>query len=119
MNNMRKRRMKWGEGRLLAVALGLLLAFCALYALNRLPQIRTVQPVHAVETDLYDFVLIDVNSASAERLARLPGVGDVLAERIVADRVANGPFASLDDLLRVDGLGPAKLEALRPHARTS
>lgn len=57
----------------------------------------------------------DLNSASAEALQRLPGIGPVLAARIVADRAANGPYTSLDDLLRVSGIGNKKLAALRDH----
>ena len=51
--------------------------------------------------------LINLNRASAQELESLPGVGPVLAGRIVADRDAHGPFATLDDLGRVPGVGPA------------
>ncbi|GIG55470.1 ComEA family DNA-binding protein [Demequina activiva] len=50
---------------------------------------------------------LSVNAASAAQLEELPGVGPVIAERIVADRDAHGPFTSLDDLQRVSGVGPA------------
>jgi competence protein ComEA len=60
---------------------------------------------------------IDINSAGAEELARLPGIGPAIAAAIVADRTARGPFASVDDLLRVRGIGPAKLDGLRTSAR--
>ena len=60
--------------------------------------------------------LINVNTASAEELERLPGIGPALAERIVSHRQAHGPFASLDDLTDVPGIGRAKLEALRAEA---
>jgi competence protein ComEA len=43
----------------------------------------------------------------------LPGVGPVLAERIVAYRDANGPFQAVEDLLEVPGIGEAKLAAMR------
>ena len=56
--------------------------------------------------------LININRAEATQLEELPGVGPVLAERIVADRDANGPFTSLDDLSRVPGVGDAIVEAL-------
>ncbi len=52
---------------------------------------------------------VNVNRADAEALDSLPGVGPVLAARIVADRTANGPFSSLSDLARVDGIGEAVL----------
>lgn len=54
---------------------------------------------------------LDVNRASAPELERLPGVGRVLAARIVAAR----PFATLDDLAHVRGLRRATLERLRPR----
>lgn len=54
---------------------------------------------------------IDVNHASTEELERLPRIGPALAARIVARR----PFASVDDLRRVPGIGARTLERLRPH----
>lgn len=48
---------------------------------------------------------VNINSASAEELASLKGVGDVLAMRIVDHRVKNGPFLSVDDLKKVPGIG--------------
>ncbi len=59
---------------------------------------------------------VDINRASAIDLQELPGVGPVLADRIVADREANGPFADVDDLERVSGIGPAVLAKLRDRA---
>lgn len=52
---------------------------------------------------------VSVNSASLEELQALPGVGPVMAARIVAAR----PFNRVDDLLRVPGIGPATLARLR------
>lgn len=57
--------------------------------------------------------LIAINHADASTLEDLPGVGPVLAERIVAHREANGPFATVEDLLEVPGIGEAKLAAMR------
>jgi competence protein ComEA len=57
---------------------------------------------------------VDINSASKESLETLPGIGPVLADRIIAYRQANGPFFTLDDLLAVKGIGEATLEKLRP-----
>lgn len=57
---------------------------------------------------------VNVNTADAEQLDALPGIGPATAAAIVADRDANGPFATVDDLSRVRGIGPAKLEQLRP-----
>jgi competence protein ComEA len=57
---------------------------------------------------------IDLNTATAADLEALPGVGPATASAIVDDRDRNGPFASVDDLDRVPGIGAAKLETLRP-----
>ncbi len=56
--------------------------------------------------------LINVNHASATELEQLPGIGPALAARIVADRKAHGPFARLDDLKRVSGIGNAVVSGL-------
>ncbi len=57
--------------------------------------------------------LVAVNLASAAELERLPGIGPVLAKKIVDHREANGPFARAEDLLRVSGIGPSTLSAIR------
>jgi competence protein ComEA len=58
---------------------------------------------------------IDVNTADAETLATIPGIGGGLAERIVAFREENGPFASVDELLDVAGITDRRLEAILPY----
>ncbi len=58
---------------------------------------------------------LNLNTATAEELEALPGIGPVLARRIVAYREQNGPFRSVDELLNVKGIGPAVLEKLRPY----
>jgi competence protein ComEA len=55
---------------------------------------------------------VNVNAADAAALEALPGIGPVLAERIVADRAANGPFGSIEDLDRVSGIGPSLVAGL-------
>ena len=57
---------------------------------------------------------LDVNTATTDELARLPGVSRALAERIVRARDTGGPFTSADDLRRIRGIGAATLERLRP-----
>lgn len=57
---------------------------------------------------------VDLNEAGPGLLAQLPGVGPSLAAAIVASRATQGPFPSLDALLRVRGVGPATLARLRP-----
>lgn len=57
---------------------------------------------------------VRINSASASELQQLPGIGPALAQRIVETR-NNGRFTSADDLLRVPGIGKAKLAKLRDY----
>lgn len=68
--------------------------------------------------DLLVFGLpIDVNTASAAALEAIPGVGAKTAAAILSDREENGAFASVEDLDRVRGIGPATVERLRPFVR--
>jgi len=94
----------------LAAALFAALAVVALVRLVRrpdtLPPLEAWAPAHR----------IDVNRAPAGELMALPGVGRVLAERIVAGRSA-GPYRWLDDLARVRGIGPTLLSRVAPHVR--
>jgi competence protein ComEA len=62
---------------------------------------------------------ININTATTSELTELPGIGDVLAARIVAYREANGPFQSVDELANVEGISANKVEELRPYARVS
>jgi competence protein ComEA len=57
--------------------------------------------------------LLNLNTATAAELDRLPGIGPVLAQRIVTEREKK-PFTRIEDLRRVSGIGPKKLEAIRP-----
>lgn len=57
--------------------------------------------------------LVDINTAGADELESLPGVGPATSAAILQHREENGPFASVDDLVAVRGIGDAKLAALR------
>lgn len=59
--------------------------------------------------------VIDLNTADAYDLDRLPGIGPAKAEAILAYREEHGPFQSVDDLLAVSGIGEVTLENLRPY----
>jgi len=63
-----------------------------------------------------DTAAVDVNKATAAELATLPGIGDSKAAAIIAEREKK-PFASVDDLERVRGIGARTLEDLRPRVK--
>ncbi len=60
---------------------------------------------------------VNVNTATEADLERLPGIGPVLARRIVQHREAKGLFRRLDDLLEVEGIGPGLFRRLQPLLR--
>ena len=57
---------------------------------------------------------LDLNTAAEEELRELPGIGEVLAGRIVQWREENGPFRTREDVLSVPGIGEGKYEAIEP-----
>jgi competence protein ComEA len=56
---------------------------------------------------------VNVNTATAEELETLPGIGEVTAQAIIDHRTENGPFTSVDQLLDVTGIGDVTLENIR------
>lgn len=63
--------------------------------------------------------LVDLNTATAEELMTLPGIGEKRAADIIADREANGPFRVPEDLTRVSGIGEGILEGLLDYVTVS
>jgi len=63
------------------------------------------------------FGSININSATEQELDALPGVGPVTARKIVEYRTTHGGFQSIDELDQVKGIGPKKLEEMRPYCR--
>ena len=59
--------------------------------------------------------LVDINKAEWFEFAELPGVGAIMAQRIVESRAEAGPFKDQDDLRRVRGIGPLTLEKMKPY----
>lgn len=55
---------------------------------------------------------VNINAADADTLTALPGIGQVLAERIVAYRRQNGPFRAIEEITNVEGIGEKKAEAI-------
>lgn len=107
------------RGLIVLVAVGLVAAGLALF----LPTLKTSpltlpEPIEVtgvrvlVPTFLDTEEKVNLNSASAEELVTLPGIGEVLAARIVAYREEYGPFRSLDDLKGVSGIGDKVVEEI-------
>jgi competence protein ComEA len=59
--------------------------------------------------------VVSLNRATVDELEQLPGVGPVIAQRIIEFRESHGPFDAIEDLLDVPGIGEAKLASLREH----
>ncbi len=105
---------------ILVCALALLTAIFLPFAPERniaQPQLAPVMPCSGGGIILQEGkALVDINTADLATIAGLPGVGETLARRIVDYRAAYGPFAAMEELLNVEGIGEKKLEAIRAEA---
>jgi competence ComEA-like helix-hairpin-helix protein len=70
-----------------------------------------------VEAILKEKRKIDINNAKAEELVVIPGIGQTLALRIVGYRNDHGSFETKEDILNVEGIGPAKLEKIKEYIK--
>jgi len=59
--------------------------------------------------------VLNINTADAAELQMLPGIGEATAQNIIAFREANGPFTSIDDLIKVKGIGEKRFDAVRSY----
>lgn len=64
-------------------------------------------------------LVVDLNGAPADSLELIPGIGPVLAGRIVSFRREHGPFAAVESLQQVHGFGPAAVEKVKPYLKVS
>lgn len=107
--------MRRANGWILAMALA---AFAALFLWSHRSELvpaRRLAPIATVEGAAIEDggYLLNLNTASEADLVTLPGVGEVLAARIVAHREANGAFSSVDALDDVEGVGTKTIDELR------
>ena len=105
---------------------GVLLGLTALFLCGLLLfHVHGQKKADAVETDrdvpqeafLPDTTPLDLNTATAEELERLPGIGPELAERILAHRTQHGAFETIEELMEVPGIGEGKLAALEGYVQ--
>ncbi|NLF34786.1 MAG: ComEA family DNA-binding protein [Clostridiales bacterium] len=75
-------------------------------------------PLRPAAPGLLEGEIININTASAADLARLPGIGEKRAADILSWRAANGPFSFPEDLAEVPGIGPGTLEGLIDYITT-
>lgn len=73
----------------------------------------SVDEAQNIETTVQTIHKLNINAASADQLDVLPGIGKTLADRIIAYRMENGPFRSVDELLFVDGIGEKTLHEIQ------
>ena len=107
--------------RVLPVAALLLCAGVLLRPLREEPYTETpfAERMEAVPEDLDEFLKLastDINTADKEALMELPGIGEVLSDRILKYRAQHGPFADWSEFLQIQGIGEHLVETLRPVA---
>ena len=98
------------------IAFGLYLGWKTLYDPTFLPDAQSQVPIH--ELTLEEFLKLsstDLNTASRLELMQLPGIGEVLSERILEYRDQHGGFSTVEELTQVKGIGEKTLEALRKY----
>ena len=78
------------------------------------PAQRVTSPVPTVGKSRPREGRLDLNRATAEELQNLPGIGPVLAQRVIDQRTAHGLFHTIEDLKDVKGIGKKRMEQLRP-----
>ena len=107
------------RGLILLIGVALLASGLILYISRGRPpaalrnETIVLENVLVVRPTFHDARKIDLNTASITELVRLPGIGEVLAGRIIAHREEHGRFTSIDGLLAVSGIGPHVLEEIR------
>ena len=111
---------------LIILALALLAGSVILYVRNTRPVLKIAVTengvkerltLREVEEAIRERRRVPINTAGAEDLTAIPGVGEMTAARIIEYRETRGPFYAEEDLLGIEGIGPAKLEKIRPYIK--
>ena len=103
----------------------LLIVFCCLLCLlagiflgrnlnnDRVTLLPNIESTDTNPTQSADSFRLNINTATKLQIQELPGIGEVIAQRIVAYRDVNGPFQRIDDLKNVEGIGEKKLDTIK------
>lgn len=118
--------MKKGQFILLSICTVCLCIVFGIFLGRNIPN-RYIQPSQHMKavtetsgeakTDKSDEGPLDLNAATKMQLMELPGIGEVLAQRILDYKDAHGDFSSIEDLMNVEGIGEKKIEEMRPFVR--
>lgn len=109
-----KTLLRHDRTRRFAAALGLLLVLCAA---GLAPAKAAQNDSKATSASAAPARQVDLNKASAEELATIPGIGVALAQRIVEFREKEGAFRRVEDLMKVKGIGEKSFQKMQPHIK--
>ncbi len=82
--------------------------------IKKAKEIKEEKKAKTTSRDDSDLEKVNINLADSTELEKVKGIGPAYARRIIAYRDENGDFSELDELLNVDGIGPARLESIKP-----
>lgn len=109
-----------GQIRVL-IGLCLILALVSVYRLVKSFSEAGQEPVRLVvelgdgDKSYAPVFKVDLNLSPPDSLELVPGIGPVLAGRIIAFRDSAGPFANLDDVMKIEGIGRTTFERIKPY----
>ncbi len=109
--------------KILLESLTVLLICISLILLKNFYSQTTVEAIHETpvgqaaqsEVVVEEKAIVDINLATHQELQKIPGVGSVIAKRIIEDRERNGYYQSTIDIIRVKGIGSKTFEKMQSH----